>query len=92
MITETLKGPAKYTAITRMGIADKISQQQPKEIAMYTHHEAQESIIILACRIPWNVDGWIFKGKREDREAKAREIERSLQGAYQDFKAAANGN
>lgn len=92
MKTETLEGKDKYAAITQMGIAEKISEQGPKEVAIYSQHGDAETVLILACRIPWNVDGWRFTGTLEEREAKVRQIQSELQVAYRDLKVANNGN
>lgn len=90
MKAETIKGKDKYTAIAQMKIASQISAQAPKEVAVYASHEYDHTILILACRIPWNVDGWRFTGTLEEREAKVRQIQSELQVAYRDLKVANN--
>jgi hypothetical protein len=92
MTATTLHGPDKYAAITQMGVAKDISDQAPREIKAYTYHDNDHSILLLACRIPWNVDGWKIRGTREEREAKVRETLRMLQNAYRDLEEVRNAN
>lgn len=92
MIASNLEGSDKYAAITEMGVAKDIGDQPPREIRAYVHHDNDHSILLLACRIPWNVDGWKLQGTREEREAKVRETLRLLQTAYKDLEEARNAN
>lgn len=93
MITETLKGADKYTAITQMRIAEAITRQPDNEIGLYVSHGingTESSLVVMARRIPYHVDAWRVQGPVKERISRVNALTRDIQTAYANMREASN--